>query len=202
MEVSRLLRTQLDSGLTRKDLASALGIGQSQLRDFVNLGKLDPDLQDLAGSGHDDSGASIPFSSLAQVAALNKKDQAAAVEAVLGHSMRWSEVVELAQLCRRSDSSIQEAVGAVVARRPTVETKHLLLGTVHEGPVRLMLSELSQNERDRLFEQILSARSVKPASVAGRLGARSFTVVSDESAADLFGADADDIEAWDSTIDC
>ena len=53
---SRLLQTQLHSGLTRKDLAAALEIGQSQLREFISLGKLIPDLQDLAGWGRDDSG--------------------------------------------------------------------------------------------------------------------------------------------------
>ena len=110
--------------------------------------------------------------------------------------LRMVEVVELAQICRRSDSSVEEAVAAVVARRPMVETKHLLLGAIHDGPVRAMLDDLTQGERDRLFERILAKRLQDPASAAARLGTRSFTIVSDRPAAELLGADADGIEAW------
>lgn len=193
LEVARLVKKSLDAGATRNECAERLGIGNTQLSTFLRLLELSPEIQHLAewgGSGK----VGIAFSSLAKLARLPADDQAYAAEAVLSHELTWKEVVELVQQATRSSKSIQDTIGAVLKRRPAVETRHLLVGGITSNSVRSKLASLSQAKRDETFNELLVLLLGAGEKVSGRLGITHFAVMGDMNPASALGLSADEFE--------
>jgi hypothetical protein len=195
MEVARLLNDEVATGTTRGDLAASLGVSSTQVSEFLRLTRLSPEIQDLAGWGALSDGATIPFSSLAQLAPLAPSDQRDLARAILSEGLRWKEVVSIVQLRRRSGKSLAECVTAITKLRPVIERRHVYVGAV-DSDAATFLSRIRQSERDVLLRDHLARAYglTEPALIGIRLGSSTFSIVTAAPLPDLTGSPSDLIE--------
>lgn len=193
LEVAQLLAKALAAGATKRDCATALGLGQTQVSTFLKLLDLAADIQHLA-DWRGGKNASIPFSILAELARLVPQDQAQAVDSVLRYGLTWKEVVQLVQVSQRSGKAIGKCITDVLNLRPEVVTRHLFVGAIKSEQLEHHIRDIDQSERDRLFTRVLNRLVGSDYSAKGRLGAGKFTILSDHDLSRLLGVDPDELE--------
>ena len=193
LEVARLIDGALNAGTSRKECAETLGIGTTQVSTFLKLLNLSPEIQHLADWGGTKN-ASIPFSTLAELARLSLEDQPKAAETVLRHGLKWKEVVQLTQISDRSGHAIEDCIATVLKLRPQIETHHLLMGAITSDSVRAHLQSMSQSERDRLIERTLRRLAGTGYDARGRLSDKDFTILSLHDLPRLLDLTADQFE--------
>src|SRR4051812_14574968 len=81
-EVGTLITKALAGGKSRQEVSDQLGIGVTQMNEFIKIAELSPDVRDMAGWSGRKGGISntIPFSSLAQLSGLDSSEQRRAAE--------------------------------------------------------------------------------------------------------------------------
>ena len=193
LEVARLIEKVLISGASRKDCAQTLRIGTTQLSTFLKLLRLRTDIQHLA-DWRGTKNASIPFSTLAELARLAPDDQAKAAKAVLRHNFKWKEVVQLTQVSDRSGQSIGECIARVLKLRPEIETRHLFVGAITSGLLRTHLTYTPQAQRDILIGCTLRRLVGPNYDARGRLSDQEFTILSLHDLPRLLSLTADQFE--------
>ena len=193
LEVARLIQKTMNAGTSRKECASALDIGPTQLSTILKLLSLRTEIQHLA-DWRGTKSASIPFSTLAELARLSANDQVKAAEAVLRHQLKWKEVIQLTQISDRSGLSIEECIANVLKLRPQIDTRHLFVGAVTGEALRASLKSTPQVDRDALMERTLSRLTGPGYDVRGRLSDREFTILSRHDLPRLLDMTADEIE--------
>ena len=182
LEAAEAIRLALNNGATQKELASRLQFdGPTMISRFVKLLSLAPSVQPLVGWGSDAS--TISFSSAYEISRLPEQEQQAAAEAVLANQLGLSEVKQLLQIRQRSGKAIDEAVQAVVAQRPTVEQRHVIVGSITMDDVRKKVNGISQEERNSLLRKALLRRPELDVRGA-KLGLDTFTLVGDKQLRD------------------
>ena len=193
LEVARLLDRALTEGETRRRCAAALGISTSQVSTFLKLRALVPEIQHLA-DWRGSKSASIPFSTLAELARLSLVDQVEVAEAVLRHDLTWKEVVQLVQIANRSGKATEECIADILNLRPEIETRHLFIGAVSSQNLAYKLQSLSQGDRDHLMASVLMQITSPGYSAKGRLGSKEFLILSQHNLPNLLNLTADEIE--------
>ena len=178
LEAAAAMRLALSNGATQKELASRLHFdGPTMVSRFVKLLSLAPSVQPLVGWGSDAS--TISFSSAFEIARLPEREQQVAAEAVLANQLGLSEVKQLLQIRQRSGKAIDEAVQAVIAQRPTIEVRHVIVGAITIEDVRGKVTNISQEERNSLLRGALLRRPELDVRGA-KLGLDTFTLVGDK----------------------
>ena len=178
LEAAAAMRLALSNGATQKELASRLHFdGPTMVSRFVKLLSLAPSVQPLVGWGSDAS--TISFSSAFEIARLPEREQQVAAEAVLANQLGLSEVKQLLQIRQRSGKAIDEAVQAVIAQRPTIEVRHVIVGAITIEDVRGKVTNISQEERNSLLRRALLRRPELDVRGA-KLGLDTFTLVGDK----------------------
>ena len=193
LEVARLLAQAMAAGATRQDCATALGIGTTQVRTFLKLLDLETEIQPLA-DWRGTKNATIPFSTLAELARLTPYDQVQAANSVLRHGLTWREVVQLVQIAERSGKAIGECITDVLNLRPEIVTRHLFVGAIKSEHLTRHIRAIDQNQRDRLFGRALDRLAGSDYQVKGRLGGDKFTILSDHDLPRLLGTAPDELE--------
>ena len=193
LEVAQLIAKAVAADATRDDCATALGVGITQVRTFLKLLDLDVDIQHLA-DWRGSKNATIPFSTLAELARLAPHDQVQAVDSVLRHGLTWKEVVQLVQIAKRSDKPIGECISDVLNLRPEVVTRHLFVGAITSELLARQVRNKNQSDRDHLFSQALNRLVGSDYLAKGRLGDDKFTILSDHDLPKLLGTDPDELE--------
>lgn len=193
LEVARLLERALAAGASRDDCATALGIGKTQVRTFLQLLNLNDEIQHLA-DWRGSKNATIPFSTLAELARLAPEKQMQAVDSVLRYDFTWKEVVQLVQIANRSNKPISECITNVLDLRPEVETRHLFVGAITSESLIHQIRATNQSDRDRLFSQALSRLVGSSYKARGRLGDGKFTIISDHDLPKLLDTTPDELE--------
>ena len=193
LEGARLIEKTLSLGTSRKECADALGIGPTQVSTFLKLLNLKTEIQHLADWGGTKN-ASIPFSTLAELARLSPNDQVKASEAVLRHNLKWKEVVQLTQISDRSGQAIEECVATILKLRPELDTRYLFVGAITSESLRIQLRSQSQLERDRLIERTLRLLAGSDYEARGRLSDQEFTILTRHDLAKLLDVTADQLE--------
>ena len=193
LEVANLIKRSLKAGTSRRECAETLGIGTTQVSTFLKLLNLNPEIQHLA-DWQGSKNASIPFSTLAELARLSSADQGVAAEAILRHGLKWKEVVQVTQIWDRSGQAIQDCIASVLRLRPQIETRHLFVGAITSDSVKAHLNSMSQSERDSLIERALSRTVGRGYNANGRIGDKEFTILSDHDLPRLLDLTADQLE--------
>lgn len=192
-EVALLLRKAIDSGSTRRQCAETLGIGTTQISTFLRLLELTADIQHLAEWGKLDS-ASIPFSSLSEIARLAKNDHVAAAEAILRYDLKWKEIIQLTQIALRSSAGIEESIRRVLQLRPEIETRHLIIGAITSGALQLELANTSQSDRNSELRSVLRENLGLDKDIGVKLGHTRFTVIGSSNPVEDAGVSAEEFE--------
>ncbi|QBY54450.1 hypothetical protein [Cupriavidus oxalaticus] len=196
-EVGLLIERALAAGKSSQELSNLLGIGVTQLKEFVKIAGLSPDVRDMAGwSGRKQGFANtIPFSSLAQLSGLDSVDQRRAAEAILSHALTWKEIVQVMQLHRRAARDLDDCVREVVGMRTEVEIRYVLFGSIDDVMLRNRLAGLVQRDRDELLRSTLpDLGSLSNLVSASRLGSSSFVLVGTADLAASEGTTPEEIE--------
>ena len=193
LEVAEIIQRAVRAGTSRKECASALGIGPTQVSTFLKLLSLETEIQHLA-DWRGARNASVPFSTLAELARLSSKDQAKAAEAVLRYDLKWKEVIQLTQIWDRSGLAIEECIESILKLRPQIDTRHLFVGAITAAPLRARLHSIPQADRDALLERILRRLTGPDYDARGRLSDREFTILSHHDLPRLLNMTADEIE--------
>lgn len=193
LEVAQLLAKAVAAGATKEDCATALELGVTQVRTFLKLLDLESDIQHLA-DWQGSSNASIPFSSMAELARLDPQEQVQAVDSVLRHGFTWKEVVQLVQISKRSDKPISECITNVLDLRPEIVTRHLFVGAITSEQLVSRIKAIDQRERDQMIDEALSRLIGSDYSAKGRLGEDKFTILSDHDFPQILGVHPDELE--------
>ena len=193
LEVARSIDKMLRSDSDRQRCAQRLRISLTQISSFLNLLLLEVQIQHLA-DWRGTTNASIPFSTLSEIARLDSCDQGQVVQAVLCHDLKWKEVVQIVQVRERSGEAIEVCIERVLALRQDVETQHLLMGRITSDSHRAYLRTLSQAARDEEFRHVLRRLVGPEYRTRSRLGDETFTIVSDHDLARMLQLTADELE--------
>ena len=193
LEVALLIQKAVEAGMTRKQCADELRIGTSQVSTFLKLLTLTPNLQHLA-DWRGSKGASISFSTMAELARLSSRDQVKVAESVLCHSLKWKEVVQLVQIITRSGKTIEECISNILDMRPQIETRHLFVGSITIERLRHHLANVPQSDRDSMMSRALVKLFGPTYEASGKLGSKEFTVMSQHDLPQLLNYEPDEIE--------
>ena len=193
LEVARLLEKAVRANMSKHECASALGVGTTQVNTFLKLLVLAPQIQHLA-DWRGTKNASIPFSTLAELARLSPCDQIEASQAILRHGMTWKEGVQLAQIVSRSGKAIEKCIADVLQLRPQIETRYLFVGAITSKHLARHLHSLPQSVRDTMMNAVMARLTGSDYSMQGRLGFRNFTFLSDHNLTRLLNQKPDEIE--------
>lgn len=194
MEVAALLRQAMEAGASVRDLSDSLKISEIQVSRFVRLFNLEPELRDLADWGRG-NGATIPFSSLLEIARLDPSQQVEVATSALAHNLTKTEFRQISQLVRRSGQHITDCIANVLERRPRIQTQFVLIGSIRRGELQDHLETLLQDSRDRLLKEVIDRLGRPGQGIRGRLGAKTFTILASEDVIRLLDMDPDSIEA-------
>ena len=156
LEVACLLRKGLDAGTRLVELANELDIGPTQIRTFLKLLELAPEIQHLA-DWKGKKAATISFTALAQLAVLDPADQILVAKEILRHRLTSKEVIELVQIIGRSGRPTHVCISDVLKLRPQLEIRHLFVGSITSDIAKQSVVSLQQAERDKLMAQVLES---------------------------------------------
>ncbi len=193
LEVAQLLNKAVTAGTLHKECAEALQVGTTQISTFLKLVRLAPDIQHLS-DWRGTTGASIAFSTLAELAPLKPADQIKAAEAILRHRLTWKEVVQLVQIAKRSRKSVHDCIADILKLRPQVETRYLFAGAIINNEAKQYLTTLTQQERDELMDQTMNKILPFNYPATSRLGPNNFTIISNHDLAKLLDVEPDQLE--------
>lgn len=195
MEVATLLRQAVDSGTSRRALSNALKISEIQVSRFIKLFDLEPQVRDLADWGTG-SATTISFSSLLEITRLDPSQQIEVARSALAHSLTKAECRQISQIARRSGRHITDCIRDVKTRRPRVEERFVLMGSIQQPELQQHLAIKLQDARDCLLKIVLERTNRPIQNIQFRLGSRTFTILASRDIASVLGMAPDAIEAF------
>ena len=83
----------------------------------------------------------------------------------------------------------------MLARRPTITVRHVLIGAINDTVLQSKLRELAQSERDQLLRGLLDKRIALREGTSVKLSPGRFTVAGDATLADELRALTPDFES-------
>ena len=193
LEVALLIQKAVKAGVTRRECADHLGVGETLVSTFLKLLTLTSSIKHLV-DWRGTKGASIPFSTMAELARLSPQDQIKATESALRHNLKWKEVIQLTQTVQRSGKIIEECIEDILELRPQIETRHLFMGTITSENLKGPLEKTSQSDRDKIINKVLTKLTGDDYQISGRLGTKDFTILSHHDLAQLLNFRPDEIE--------
>jgi len=197
VEVGQLLRREVERGVSSKRLAEELQMpaGTSVVTWFLRLPDLPEEVQGLVRFGRPPAGLSL--TQAAEIARLHPDEQAMRDLATqtIENGFTGEETRSVIQLMKRRGISTEAAVAEVLQGRPTIERRHVLIGTLSDE-VRSRSTRLTNPEKERLLTSALRAIGVRAQDA--KLSVRRYTLVLDDDEASRLrdeGLDADTLEA-------
>ena len=195
MEVAALLRQAMEAGTSRQALSDTLKISEVQVSRFIRLFDLEPELRDLADWGRG-NGATLPFSSLLEIARLPAVQQIEVATNALAHRLTKAEFRQISQISQRSEQDISDCIANVIERRPQVQTQFVLIGSIQRGELQEHLETQLQDTRDCLLKEVLGKLGQSSQAIRGRLGSKTFTILAGQDIVGLLDLDPDGIEVF------
>ena len=123
----------------------------------------------------------ISFSVASEIARLNiPEDHEFLGNAVLKHRLVKAEVIQIIQIKDKFGRHIEQCVDEVLQIRPRVINRYLFIGTIESPELQKRLSEMTQKERDILFDNVIALNLPNLPSWNGALGTTRFTLIGDE----------------------
>lgn len=177
IEVGIRLSQAHNAGVSLQDCAKEVGLNETSVGRFLRILNLPEDIRHMIGWGSDRD--SVGFSSAIELVRLqNPEEQRSLVRSILTDSLNSKEIRYVVQLRKRSDKSIEECIEEIMAMRPTIERRYILIGTIKDQKIERLLATLSQIDRDRLLRTCLERLDLT--DVLGRLGVQTFTLIGDK----------------------
>lgn len=193
VEVGEWVMQERRRGASLADCATTLNLdGVGHIGRFPRLLKLPEEVLHLVDWSTPQGG--IGFSAAVELVKLrSQSDQREVADAVLKHGLTSREIRQVAQLRKRSDRTVAEAIEDGLRMRPKVVYRHVFLGSVPAG-IRDYMANREQGQRDALLQRSIDKVGLKGAT--GRLGRQIFTLVGgDDFGQSMRGIGVDGIES-------
>lgn len=180
-EVGRAFQKAVDDGASLKELAILVHFdGTSMISRFTRLLRLPDDVLRIVGWGQ--TARTISFTSASEISRLKiKEDQTELALGALSKDLTSSEIKAIVQLKLRSSDAIGACMESIARLRQTTVTRHVIMGSIIGDDLKVSLRERSQNVRDQLLVSALKALLDNAGTVAGRLSAERFTLVTEDA---------------------
>lgn len=178
VEVGELLRKSIDSGTTIKELSSEIMLDSTMIARFLRLSNLNPETQHLVGWG---GKSKISFSTAAEIARTKTAaEQDFLTRATIENRLSKTEIIHIVETRTRFGRPISDCVDEVVKMRPQITKRYLYIGGVRSAQTRARLAEITQKERDALFQRVIRSVCPELPGCSGQLGKDRFSIVGDE----------------------
>lgn len=177
IEVAEYMQSALDAGEKRTDIAEKLYLEDSSIiGHFLRLLSLPSQVQQLVGWGS--TPATISFSAAAGIARLNSGlEQTVLAKAALENKFNKSEIIQVVQIRKRSDSPLESCIKSVTDQRPVVERRYVLIGQLTSEGLKDKVKHLTQLERNNLLQSVLRQHVPDIPHLGVKLGAKYFILV-------------------------
>jgi hypothetical protein len=183
MDVARLFQKAIDAGASLAQCASAAGLaGTEMVKRFLRLLDLPPSAQTAVSWGGSDT--TLAFSAASEIARLAPSLQELTAHEALARGLSSSEIKQVVQRITRSGLGSQEAIAEIVALRPVVERRHVIIGMLSSSTVGKRIEELEQDARDDLLARVLE-KLIGEQRAASRLTPTGFVITGNEALAEM-----------------
>jgi len=182
VDVARLFQKAIDAGASLAQCASAAGLeGTEMVKRFLRLLDLPPSVQTAVSWGGSDT--TLAFTAASEIARLAPSLQELTAREALARGLSSSEIKQVVQRIARSGLGSLEAVEEIVALRPVVERRHVIIGILSNPTVGKRIEELRQDERDDVLARVLE-KLIGEQHVASRLTPTGFVITGSEDLAE------------------
>jgi hypothetical protein len=179
IEVAVLMEKTINAGSTIREISEEITLDPTMVARFLRLLNLVPEIRHHISWG---DRSHISFSVASEIARLSiPRDQEFLGNATLKHQLSKSEVIETIQTMNKFGKPVEQCVDEVLQIRPQVIKRYLFIGTIKSPELQKRLSEMSQRERDILFENVIASNLPDLPSWNGSLGTTRFTLMGNEA---------------------
>jgi hypothetical protein len=189
VEVGKNCEKAVRAGETKRRIATEFGLkGTSMIDRFLKLIELDPDILHLVDWGESKSTV-IGFSSASEIIQLPLELHKELANAVCRFKLDKKQTKSVRQLYQRSKRQLEECIADVVARKPVVVVREIIIGAILNKTLIEILAGMHQAERDPIFDNLLKDLYPEIGEFTAKLGERQFTVIGGKSVGNTMAGD-------------
>ena len=178
IEVALLMEKAMKAGSTIREISENIALNPTMVARFLRLLNLTPEMRYHINWG---DRSHISFSVASEIARLSiPGDQEFLGNATLKHRLSKGEVIQIIQIKDKFGRPIERCLDEVLQMRPRVINRYLFIGTIKSPELQKRLGEMTQKERDILFENVIALNLPDLPSWNGALGTTRFTLIGDE----------------------
>lgn len=172
--VGEKFQLALDAGESLQTISQAFHIGPDMVQRFVSIGRLSPETKTLISWGSSQN--SLSFSAAFEISRLpTNEEQDELARSALEYGFSKAELSQAIQRYRRSKKGLPDAIASILALRPEIERRHVIIGAILNEELAKRIDIMSPSERNNILENALQ-RLVPGADVSARLTSARFVL--------------------------
>ena len=158
IEVMKLIQILVDQKMSKKDISEALDTELSNINNYFDrMKKLIPEVQELVGwLQTDKKQLKLGYSSVWHYSRLGEEGQKWIYKKHLENNCTRDEIRDTAQLLNRGFGTLEECFAEILDRRPNKIVQTLITGKIMNENLIIKLNNISQSNRDQIFEKLIS----------------------------------------------
>ena len=158
IEVMKLIQILVDQKMSKKDISEALDTELSNINNYFDrMKKLIPEVQELVGwLQTDKKQLKLGYSSVWHYSRLGEEGQKWIYKKHLENNCTRDEIRDTAQLLNRGFGTLEECFQEILDRRPKKLFQTLITGKIMNENLIIKLNNISQSNRDQIFEKVIS----------------------------------------------
>ena len=158
IEVMKLIQILVDQKMSKKDISEALDTELSNINNYFDrMKKLIPEFQELVGwLQTDKKQLKLGYSSVWHYSRLGEEGQKWIYKKHLENNCTRDEIRDTAQLLNRGFGTLEECFQEILDRRPKKLFQTLITGKIMNENLIIKLNNISQSNRDQIFEKLIS----------------------------------------------
>jgi len=189
IEVMKLIQILVDQKMSKKDISEALDTELSNINNYFDrMKKLIPEVQELVGwLQTDKKQLKLGYSSVWHYSRLGEEGQKWIYKKHLENNCTRDEIRDTAQLLNRGFGTLEECFQEILDRRPKKLFQTLITGKIMNENLIIKLNNISQSNRDQIFEKLISELFGKEIPIKTTLTVQKFHLLIDsEKESDVY----------------
>jgi len=189
IEVMKLIQILVDQKMSKKDISEALDTELSNVSNYFDrMKKLIPEVQELVGwLQTDKKQLKLGYSSVWHYSRLGEEGQKWIYKKHLENNCTRDEIRDTAQLLNRGFGTLEECFQEILDRRPKKIFQTLITGKIMNEDLIIKLNNISQSNRDQIFEKLISELFGKEIPIKTTLTVQKFHLLIDsEKESDVY----------------
>ena len=189
IEVMKLIQILVDQKMSKKDISEALDTELSNINNYFDrMKKLIPEVQELVGwLQTDKKQLKLGYSSVWHYSRLGEEGQKWIYKKHLENNCTRDEIRDTAQLLNRGFGTLEECFAEILDRRPNKIVQTLITGKIMNENLIIKLNNISQSNRDQIFEKVISELFGKEIPIKSTLTMQKFhLLINSKKESDVF----------------